>query len=507
MGDARVSTRNLDEFSKQVATPRDVLFTPVDKCGYGFLQFRVQKIQQAKVEWALIYKPSKLFTEQEELSFLEGLNPTEWKDQDLYAVIGLGHLRIRATEDDIRRAYRQRCLKHHPDKRMAAGQFIANPDGDYFACIVKAFEILGSPKRRSYDSIDPKFDDYIPQKNIKESAQFFKTYGRWFYLNSQWSNKTPVPLLGDMFTPRSDVDSFYDFWYNYDSWREYSYLDEEEKEKGSFREERRWIDKQNKAARAKLKKEEMARIRQVVDNSYSCDPRIALFKTMDHLKKTELKEAKRRVLRQKQMEEEQARRITEEIERSLREKEETETREKELIIKKEKDALKKALKKERKVLRTTCQEHDYYGANDHKVQIKNMTHLEHLIEVLSLPDLENLNQNLIGVDISEATTVFYSAVRKYTKKEVENIQVEQEVEERPIEKPTVTKREWTVEEQKLLEQGLKTYPATDTERWSHIAECIPGRTKKECMLRFKDLAAAVKAKKAQSSQEKKGKAL
>lgn len=28
-----------------------------------------------------------------------------------------------------------------------------------------------------------------------------------------------------------DVDIFYSFWYNFDSWREFSYLDEEEKEK------------------------------------------------------------------------------------------------------------------------------------------------------------------------------------------------------------------------------------------------------------------------------------
>jgi len=44
----------------------------------------------------------------------------------------------------------------------------------------------------------------------------------------------PAPLLGDMFTPRHEVEAFYDFWYNFDSWREYSFLDEEEKEKGSL---------------------------------------------------------------------------------------------------------------------------------------------------------------------------------------------------------------------------------------------------------------------------------
>jgi len=48
----------------------------------------------------------------------------------------------------------------------------------------------------------------------------------------------------------------------------------------------------------------MTRIRQVVDNSYSCDPRLVLFKQEDIRKKMEIKEAKKKVHRQKQLEEE-----------------------------------------------------------------------------------------------------------------------------------------------------------------------------------------------------------
>ena len=47
-----------------------------------------------------------------------------------------------------------------------------------------------------------------------------------------WSTSSKVPLLGDDSTEFEEVDRFYGFWYDFDSWREFSYLDEEAKEKG-----------------------------------------------------------------------------------------------------------------------------------------------------------------------------------------------------------------------------------------------------------------------------------
>lgn len=48
----------------------------------------------------------KLFNEGEfdEEAYLKSLDPREWKKQDHYAVLGLRNKRIRATEDEIRRA-------------------------------------------------------------------------------------------------------------------------------------------------------------------------------------------------------------------------------------------------------------------------------------------------------------------------------------------------------------------------------------------------------------------
>jgi len=44
---------------------------------------------------------------------------------------------------------------------------------------------------------------------------------------------------------------------------------------------------------------------------------------------------------------------------------------------------------------------------------------------------------------------------------------------------------WTAEEQKLLEQAMRTYPGSVPDRWDKIAECIPCRSKKDCMKRYK----------------------
>lgn len=65
---------------------------------------------------------------------------------------------------------------------------------------------------------------------------------------------------------------------------------------------------------------------------------------------------------------------------------------------------------------------------------------------------------------------------------------------------------WTSEEQKLLEQALKTYPAAlGAERWELISDCLPDRSKKDCMRRYKELAELIRAKKAATAAAAKAK--
>lgn len=65
---------------------------------------------------------------------------------------------------DVSIADKQKILKHHPDKRKATGEEVRRDD-DYFTCITRAWEMLGNPvKRRSYDSVDPRFNDDLPEE-------------------------------------------------------------------------------------------------------------------------------------------------------------------------------------------------------------------------------------------------------------------------------------------------------------------------------------------------------
>uniref|UniRef100_A0A8C1S035 DnaJ homolog subfamily C member 1 n=1 Tax=Cyprinus carpio TaxID=7962 RepID=A0A8C1S035_CYPCA len=56
------------------------------------------------------------------------------------------------------------------------------------------------------------------------------------------------------------------------------------------------------------------------------------------------------------------------------------------------------------------------------------------------------------------------------------------------EKPSAAEDVWTQNQQKLLELALQQYPRGTTERWDKIAKVVPGKTKEECMSRYKLLA-------------------
>ncbi|KAG7215840.1 hypothetical protein INR49_021812 [Caranx melampygus] len=533
----------------------------------------------------------------EEYPMLRTLDPKDWKNQDHYAVLGLPHLRYKATQKQIKAAHKLIVLKHHPDKRKAAGEQIVEGDNDYFTCITKAIEMLSDPvKRRAFDSVDPTFDNTVPSKS-EGKENFYEVFTPVFERNARWSSKKHVPRLGTAESSFEEVDNFYSFWYNFDSWREFSYLDEEEKEKAECRDERRWIEKQNRASRAQRKKEEMNRIRTLVDTAYSCDPRIKKFKEDEKARKESEKKAKAEAKKREQEEKERARQAELEAARLAKEKEEEEAKQAAQQAKKEKEIQKKAIKKERQKLRTTCKNWNYFADNEAD-SVKMMEEVEKLCDRLELTSLQSLNEILASgskedskVAVEKQVQEVNAQLQREREAEVQARQAARSAEQAsggggaggragtrmtsscslkpwevianymnlhstsgmkrtakdvinkaknlqrldPLQKDEINKKAfekfkkehtcvppsidnavpserfdssgadgnaapWTTEEQKLLEQALKTYPVSTPERWEKIAAAVPGRSKKDCMKRYKELVEMVKAKKAAQEQ-------
>ena len=54
--------------------------------------------------------------------------------------------------------------------------------------------------------------------------------------------------------------------------------------------------------------------------------------------------------------------------------------------------------------------------------------------------------------------------------------------------------DWSVDEQMNFENALKAIPSTDPKRWEKIGEAT-GKTKKECIQRYKKIVEMLKARK------------
>ncbi|KAH0831076.1 hypothetical protein J3R83DRAFT_13620 [Lanmaoa asiatica] len=236
--------------------------------------------------------------DEEESPELLLLDPKEWKKQDHYQVLGLSHLRHKATPEQIKISHRKKVLKHHPDKK--AGLSHTTNDDAFFKCIQKAHEVLThAERRRQFDSVDPYYlaleEDAPTAADFKgdkanDVVFFFNSWAPVYAMEARFSKKTPVPLLGTFDDPKDKVEAFYDFWYNFDSWRSFEYLDKEVNEGSDSRDDKRYTEKKNKSERARRKKEDTARLRSLVDLTLSLDPRIKRIKQEEK----EAREAKKK---------------------------------------------------------------------------------------------------------------------------------------------------------------------------------------------------------------------
>jgi DnaJ family protein C protein 2 len=252
------------------------------------------------------------------------------KKLSYYQVLQRG-LPMHASSDDIRKAYHKACLKYHPDK-TGRGE-----EDEVFLLVKAAFDTLSDPiKRRSYDStVD--FDESIPKEGIDE-ADFYKEYGPCFERNLRFASfndparqtakeesgggggkkknkrksgmknnrssnnlsghtKESCPKFGDDETPLDQVHAFYEFWVNFDSWRDFTLKATSETdhdvEAADSRDEKRWMKQEIDRKIKKMKKEEMARINLMVERAMATDPRLKREKRREAAEKAKAAEEKR----------------------------------------------------------------------------------------------------------------------------------------------------------------------------------------------------------------------
>lgn len=305
-------------------------------------------------------------------------------------------------------------MKHHPDKKAAAG---STEDDSFFKCIQKATEVLLDPvKRRQFDSVDEGADVEPPSKKQTQKGDFFKLWNPVFRSEARFSKIQPVPMLGDNKSTKEEVEKFYNFWYNFDSWRSFEYQDEDVPDDNENRDQKRHVERKNQNARKKKKTEDTARLRHLVDECLSLDERIKRFRKEESAQKN-----KKRLEREAEAKRfaEEAAKAKEEEAKLKAEKEAAEKADK-AEGKKAKEAAKNAAKKNKRVVRGSAKDANYFhGIGDAPAsQIDAVLNdVDAIIASIDNEELANLTASLSGKkDAQEIKGIFAEEVKKLIEK-------------------------------------------------------------------------------------------
>lgn len=222
--------------------------------------------------------------------------------------------------------------------------------------------LLDPVKRRQFDSVDEGAEVEPPTKKelTKGGVDFYKRWGKVFKAEGRFSKKTPVPAFGDVNSPKELVEDFYNFWYNFDSWRSFEYLDEDVPDDNENRDQKRHMERKNANTRKKRKAEDNARLRKLVDDVMAGDERIKRFRQEASAQKNK-KKHEREAAEKKAAEEAKAKKEAEE--KAAKEAEEKAKVDRE-GAKKAKEAAKTAVKKNKRVLKGSVKDANYFAAGD-----------------------------------------------------------------------------------------------------------------------------------------------
>jgi DnaJ family protein C protein 2 len=384
---------------------------------------------------------------------------------------------------------RKVSLFYHPDKNALNDM---EKSTGTFKAIQLAYDTLMDQKtRETYDSTIP-FDDSIPNPNL--DADFFELYRPVFERNAIFSSVQPVPELGNADTPFEVVDKFYDFWFGFKSWREFPDEEEYNLEEAECREEKRWMERQNAKIQQAAKRAEAARIRDLVEQAMSKDPRVLKEKEEQKRKEKEAKLAKKQAredVKRQKIEEEQKK--LEEIRRKEEEKLAEENAKKD-EVKKKKEAIKRFQKKIRRKLNLWAADYKQIDEEFIKNYVSSIPNDQ--LEVVA----EKMESGIITVEsVLEAANIEIKVESKEEKEpEVEKTPVAVPLESLNNDVNRPSENMWTSEELALLTKGIKRYPGGTQDRWEKVSAFVRSKTVVQVIQKVKELKKSAKTSTADS---------
>ena len=307
-----------------------------------------------------------------------------------------------------------------------------------------------------------EFDDSIPANKAYDEEEFLKEFAACFGRNGSFSERKPVPTLGDMKTPIGKILKFYEFWDAFKSWRDFTVEDEYDLDQAENRYERRYMEKENKLMKRDLLKKEKARLKKLVDLARARDPRIQKYEAEEKARMDQIREEKRlEKLRKKEEEGRMKNEATERI-RAKAAKEQEEAKKKEEDVKASKQ-LKKSRLDECKTLVAKKVDLPEYG----------QVFLDYFLEGVNDEEysnvMETLRSDLPLEKMRQLFREFVSAV-----KERQSPQQLKKTTSTGNSKRLDSLSKWTEDEITLLTKGIIKYPAGLGTRWSKIQEYIGG---------------------------------
>jgi DnaJ family protein C protein 2 len=378
------------------------------------------------------------------------------------------------------------------------------------------------------------FDDSVPKGN-ETAEEFYKIYGPVFVRNLRFDDRlnpdrkppagggkkknkrkqkpTGPPSFGDDETPLDQVHAFYDYWTNFESWRDFSLQAAKLTNNQNFdadnvdsRYEKRFIQKEIDRKAKSLKKEEVARVNLLVERSMATDPRLRREKMKAQNEKERI-ERERRESAEKEERETRERVEREAGESAVREKKEKEEK---AVAKASKEKEKKIMRKAKATLRKLCLAAHSTGETYWTSMDAMYDDIEFLCEKLHAAELGDLSTALGGIEAIDAPKL--EGVDVIQEKVMAIREGKSHDEIQTAVKAEQAKRAgangnghgkpedddgWTADQDAKLQEGLAKFPASldKNERWDSIAKCVEGKSKKDCVDRFKAIREALKNKK------------